>query len=382
MIYLDHNATSPLRPEAKLALATTVDALGNPSSVHVRGRRARQEIEKARASVADMAGARAEDVVFTSGGTEANALTLWGAVYGALEAEQRITRIFVSAVEHSSVTANAQAIAERVPGVRIAEISVTADGAVDVEALRVMLREGKGRTLVCVMAANNETGVLQPLDEVTKHVRAAGALLLVDAVQAAGKIPIAYDADYLTLSGHKLGALQGAGALILREGAPFAPLIAGGGQERNRRGGTENVVGIATFGAVASALGKADEDGNMTALRNRFEFELLRHWPDAVVFGARARRLCNTSNFAIPGIAAETALIALDLEGICASSGAACSSGKVRPSHVLKAMGVSDEQAVGALRMSFGWNSQENDVDAAIAALEQHVARARSRAAA
>jgi cysteine desulfurase len=382
MIYLDHNATSPLRPEAAAAVTRASEIGGNPSSVHARGRAARAVVEEAREAVAKLAGARAQDVIFTSGGTEANALALYGAVYGALEAEARITRIFVSAIEHPAVLANAAAIAERVAGVRMAEIPVTADGIVDVEALRVMLREGKGRTLVCVMAANNETGVVQPLDQIAKHVRDAGALLLVDAVQAAGKIPLAFDADYLVMSGHKIGALEGVGALIVKDGVPLSPLVAGGGQERGKRGGTQNLVGIASFGAAASVAATLGDMARQTALRDRFEPELMHRWPQTVVFGAKAPRLGNTSNFAIPGITAETALMALDLDGICVSSGAACSSGKVRASHVLTAMGVADDLASGAMRVSFGWNSKESDADAMLASLDKLVSRARSRAAA
>jgi cysteine desulfurase len=382
MIYLDHNATSPLRPEAAAAVTRASEIGGNPSSVHARGRAARAVVEEAREAVAKLAGARAQDVIFTSGGTEANALALYGAVYGALEAEARITRIFVSAIEHPAVLANAAAIAERVAGVRMAEIPVTADGIVDVEALRVMLREGKGRTLVCVMAANNETGVVQPLDQIAKHVRDAGALLLVDAVQAAGKIPLALDADYLVMSGHKIGALEGVGALIVKDGAPLSPLVAGGGQERGKRGGTQNLVGIASFGAAASVAATLGDMARQTALRDRFEPELMHRWPQTVVFGAKAPRLGNTSNFAIPGITAETALMALDLDGICVSSGAACSSGKVRASHVLTAMSIADDLASGAMRVSFGWNSKDTDADAMLASLDKLVSRVRPRVAA
>jgi cysteine desulfurase len=382
MIYLDHNATSPLRPEASAAVTRASEIGGNPSSVHARGRAARAMVEEAREAVAKLAGARAQDVIFTSGGTEASALALYGAVYGALEAEARITRIFVSAIEHPAVLANAAAIAERVAGIRVAEIPVTVDGIVDVEALRVMLREGKGRTLVCVMAANNETGVVQPLDQIAKHVRDAGALLLVDAVQAAGKIPLAFDADYLVMSGHKIGALEGVGALIVKEGAPLSPLVAGGGQERGKRGGTQNLVGIASFGAAASVAAALGDMARQTVMRDRFESEVTRRWPQTVVFGAKAPRLGNTSNFALPGVTAETALMALDLDGICVSSGAACSSGKVRASHVLTAMGVADAPASGAMRVSFGWNSKDTDADAMLASLDKLVSRARSRVAA
>ncbi len=356
---------------------------GNPSSVHGAGRAGRAVIEKAREAVAQLASARTEDVVFTSGGTEANALALWGAVYGALDAEARITRIFVSAIEHSSILANVEAIGARVSGVRVAAIPVTGEGVVDVEALRVMLREGKGRTLVAIQAANNETGVIQPLAAVATHVREAGALLLVDAVQAAGKIAvIAPTADYLTLSAHKIGGPQGVGALIANENAPFAPLIAGGGQERSRRSGTENVPGIAGFGAAAAVAASLGDVAKIAALQARFESEMTQHWPEAVVFGVSAPRLCNTSNFALPGIQAETALMALDLDGIMVSSGAACSSGKVRPSHVLKAMGIAEEIARCALRVSFGWSSSDEDVGAMLGALERFISRAHPRAAA
>ena len=382
MIYLDHNATSPLRPEALAAMTRAGTLGGNPSSVHAGGRGARAMVEEAREAVARLAGARPQDVVFTSGGTEANALALYGAVYGSLEAEARITRIFISAIEHPCVRANAKAIEERVAGVRVAEIPVTPDGVVDVEALRVMLREGKGRTLVCVMAVNNETGVIQPLDEIAKHVRAAGALLHVDAVQASGKTPLGFDADYVAISAHKIGGLKGAGALIVKEGAPLAPLIAGGGQERGKRGGTENVTGIASFGAAAKVAGSLEDIPRQTALRDRLESEIKRRWPDTVVFGAKVPRVGNTSNFAIPGLAAETALMALDLEGVCVSSGAACSSGKVHASHALTAMGVSDDLAHCALRISFGWSSRDADVDAALAAFDKLVARVKPRVAA
>jgi cysteine desulfurase len=379
--YLDHNATAPLRPEALEAATAALVLAGNASSVHGRGRAARAVIENARDAVAKLSGARAEDVTFTSGGTEANALALWGAVYGALDAEQRITRIFISAIEHSSVRINAETVAARMAGVRLAEIPVTPDGTVDTEALRVLLREGKGRALVAVMAANNETGVIQPLAEVARHARDSGALLMVDAVQAAGKTALAVDADYLTLSAHKLGGPQGSGAVVVRAGVPFAPLIAGGGHERGRRGGTENVPGIAGFGAAAIAA-LADDPARVAALRDGFETEMLRRWPDLVVFGVGSPRLCNTSNIGLPGVPAETAMMALDLDGVMVSSGAACSSGKVRPSHVLKAMRVSEELAASALRISFGWNSNGNDVGAILASLEKLSARARSRRAA
>jgi cysteine desulfurase len=370
-------ATSPLRDESRAAMEHALSIGGNPSSVHGQGRMALAAVERAREQVAALAGARAQDVIFTSGGTEANALALWGAVQGAAEAGARITRLFVSAVEHDSVMANAAALAERVPGLRLEIIPVTGDGVVDLQALRVLLREGKGRALVAVMAANNETGVIQPLAEVAALMKEHDGYLFVDAVQAAGKIAVDFDADYLSLSAHKIGGPQGVGALVVRENAPLAATILGGGQERGHRAGTENVAGIAGFGAAANIAPKMS-----SVLRERFETELKSAAPDAVIFGASAPRLPNTSNFALPGVAAETAVMALDLDGIMVSSGSACSSGKVRPSHVLGAMGVSDSLARCALRVSFGWNSSDADVDAALSSISHLVSRVKARAAA
>ncbi len=218
--------------------------------------------------------------------------------------------------------------------------------------------------------------------EIAALAKDAAALLLVDAVQSAGKLATdfaAMDADYLTLSAHKIGGPQGAGALVVRDGAPLAAFIVGGGQERGRRGGTENVSGIAGFGAACEIVRELRDVPRQGALRDRFERELVGRWPETIVFGANAPRLSNTSNFALPGITAETALMALDLDGVMVSSGAACSSARVRPSHVLKAMGVADEIARCALRVSFGWNSSEQDVDAALAALDRLVSRVRPR---
>ena len=351
---------------------------GNPSSVHGRGRAARAIVEEAREQVASLVHARTQDVIFTSGGTEANALALWGAVGGGAEAGERITRLFVSAIEHDSVLANAHAIAERSAGIRLTTIPVTTDGVVDLDALDNELREGKGRALIAVMAANNETGVIQPLAAISALAKEYKALLMVDAIQAAGKTEMDFSVgDYLSLSAHKIGGPQGVGALVVKESVPFAAQLLGGGQERGLRAGTENVAGIAGFGAAAAVA----KDVSNT-LRDAFEAQLLRVVPDAVIFGTNAPRLGNTSNFALPGIAAETALMALDLDGVMVSSGAACSSGKVKPSHVLKAMGAPDDLARSALRVSFGWNSTEADVDAVIASLAKLAQRVRAREAA
>ncbi|HEY4264926.1 MAG TPA: cysteine desulfurase family protein [Micropepsaceae bacterium] len=388
MVYLDHNANSPLRPLARGAMDDALGTSGNASSIHGAGRAARARIETAREQVARLADAPSTSLVFTSGGSEANALALKGMVAGALADEDRITRLFVSATEHDSVRANAAALAETVPGLKVSDIPVTPDGTIDLGTLRLALMQGKGRVLVAVMAANNETGVLQDIGKIAKLVKAEGgedALFHVDAVQAAGRTALSFnesDADTMTLSAHKLGGPQGAGALILKEGVPFVPLIAGGGQELRRRAGTENVAAIAGFGAAAvEAMDFSIAAATLQRLRDRFERALKGLAPDAVIFGGNASRLPNTSNFAIPGLAAETALIALDLDGVAISSGAACSSGKVWPSHVLSAMGVDEALARGGLRVSFGWNSREDDVDAAIASLRNLVARRAALAA-
>jgi cysteine desulfurase len=377
MHYLDHNATSPLRPESLSAVTHALGIGGNPSSIHANGRAARAIVEDGRERVAALAGAKPEQVIFTSGATESNNLALFGAVEGSLEGEDlknkggRITRIFVSAIEHSSVLATADRLAERFAGVRVARLPVTADGVLDLEALRVALREGKGRALVAVMAANNEIGTVQPIAQVSKLVREAGALLLVDAVPAAGKISIDFSpCDYMTLSAHKIGGPQGVGALLVAAGVPLAPQLVGGGQQKGMRAGTENLSGIAGFAAAAHAL----EDGEgervrIAHLRDHFEAALKAVVPETVFFGGGVDRLCSTSGFALPGLTAETALIGLDLDGVMMSSGSTCSSGKLSVSHVLTAMGVDEKLAACALRASFGWSSTMEDVNAAVRSL-------------
>lgn len=390
MHFCDHNATAPLRPLAREAVIAALAIGGNPSSVHAAGRAARAVAEEARAWVAGLVNANADDVIFTSGATESNALALAGAVEGAAitgdmvrgKGPVRITRLFVSAIEHSSVLKTAHHLAERSAGLRVDLIPVTADGVIDTEALRVMLREGKGRTLIAVMAANNETGVIQPLAEISRLAREANALLLVDAVTAAGKMDLDFSlCDYMTLSGHKLGGTQGAGALVIREGVPFAPQILGGGQQKGLRAGTENLSGIAAFGAAAKAvLNDGEERSRIAAIRDGFEKSLKAAIPGTVVFGEKAQRLSNTSNVAIPGLTGENIVIALDLDGVLVSSGSSCSSGKITPSHVLSAMGVAENLAGASLRVSFGWNSTQADADAVIASLLRLVNR-KARAA-
>jgi cysteine desulfurase len=333
------------------------DVVGNPSSVHAEGRIARRLIEEAREHVAALVGAEPRNVVFTSGGTEANML--------ALAPASARDRLLVSAIEHPSVLAGG-----RFPAAAVERLPVDADGEVVLEALERRLVALGGRALVSVMLANNETGVVQPVSQAARLVHAAGSLLHVDAVQGCGRIPFdinALKADLVTISGHKIGAPKGVGALVRRDASvPFpAPLITGGGQERGVRAGTENVAALAGFGAAATAAraSLAADGARMAALRDRLEEELRAATPEVIIFGAGTERLPNTTLFAVPGMKAETAVIAFDLEGIAVSSGAACSSGKVQPSHVLAAMGVSPSLARAAVRVSLGPTTAEFDLE-------------------
>jgi cysteine desulfurase len=366
--YFDWNATAPLRQEAADALRDALAVPGNPSSVHAEGRVARRLIERAREEVAALVGARAADVFFTSSGTEANMLALTPAIETADEKRFR-EKLLISAIEHSSVRTGG-----RFPRNAVVEIPVDADGRIDLEALKEILA-GAARPLVSIMLANNETGVVQPIADAAAVIHAAGGLLHVDAVQAVGRIPCAISAlgaDLMTLSAHKIGGPKGVGALVrAREDIHFPdPLIRGGGQERGLRAGTENVAGISAFGAAAMAARSqgAAEAGRMFELRNLLESGLKAVTPGVVVFGAAAERLPNTTLFTIAGMKAETAVIAFDLEGIAVSSGAACSSGTVQPSHVLAAMGVSPALTRGGVRVSLGWTTTETDVERCLAA--------------
>jgi cysteine desulfurase len=361
--YFDWNATTPMRPEAAAAMAQAMAVPGNPSSVHAEGRAARRLVERAREDVAALIGARGADVFFTASGTEANMLALTPAIETSNEKRPR-DRLVISAIEHSSVRAGGRFARDA-----IADVAVGADGRVNLAALKAAL-DGAARPLVSIMLANNETGVLQPIAEVAAIVHAANGLLHVDAVQAAGRIPVyigALGADIVTVSAHKIGGAKGAGALIRSSDDIHIadPLIRGGGQERGMRAGTENVAGIAAFGAAAAAAGSqaGAEAARMQTLRDTLEAGLKAIAPDAVIFAEGAERLPNTTLFSAPGLKAETAVIAFDLEGVAVSSGAACSSGKVQPSHVLAAMGVSPEFARGAVRASLGWSTAESDVE-------------------
>lgn len=358
-VYFDWNATAALRAEARSAMHDALAATGNASSVHAEGRAARGRVEAARTAVAALVGAEAKNVTFTSGATEANMLALhpFSGPAGARD------RLFVAATEHPSVLQGG-----RFPPEALEILPVDGDGLVDLQTLRSALARAE-RPLVSVMLANNETGVIQPIRAIADIVHAAGGVLHVDAVQGAGRIACdigALEADLMSLSAHKLGGPQGVGALIRRGDIQVgAPLITGGGQERGMRAGTENVAAIAGFGAAAAVASAAQEEdaARMTRLRDRLEVGIKAVTPQAVIFGAKAPRLPNTTLFAVPGLKAETAIIAFDLNGVAVSSGAACSSGRVQASSVLLAMGVDPVLARGGVRASLGWSTTEAQVD-------------------
>jgi cysteine desulfurase len=366
--YLDYNATAPLRPEARAAMVDALDVFGNPSSVHAEGRRARALIDDAREAVAALAGAKPAEVVFTSGATEAN---VW-----ALSAPW--TRIAVAGVEHDSVRVPAGEIAAA-RGTAVISLPVSGDGIVDTKGPAL-----DAGTLLVLQLANNETGVVQNVAEAAARAAEHGARVHTDAVQAPGRLAVDFAAlgvATLSLSAHKIGGPKGVGALVIRDGIALAPLLTGGGQERRRRGGTENVAGIAGFGAAArAALQELADAPRIARLRDRLEAGVLATTPDAIVIGSQAPRLPNTSAFALPGASAETLVIKLDLAGIAVSAGAACSSGKVGQSHVLTAMGLAPEIARSAIRVSLGAGTTEDDI-ATFAAQWRRINGGRSLAA-
>jgi cysteine desulfurase len=372
--YLDYNATAPLRPEVREAMVGALDTHGNPSSVHAEGRAARALIASARAKVARLAGAKPENVIFTSGGSEANALALAAQTGEAWHC-------YISAVEHPSVLAGRRFYREST-----SRIPVSGDGVIDLGVLAAELAKhhlGGWRPFVSLMAANNETGAIQPVAAAVEIVREAGGLLHTDAVQVAGRLPLdfsALGADMMTLSAHKIGGPKGVGALVLREGVPVEPLIKGGGQERRRRAGTENVAGIVGFGVAAElAAAEPDKAAELAALRDELEERALAVEPDTVVVSGRVARLPNTSCIAVPGTKDETLVIGLDLAGVAVSAGSACSSGKVEASHVLSAMGLSPELAQGAIRVSLGFGTVSADIERFIGAWSELIKRMRQR---
>lgn len=352
--YLDYNAEAPLKPAVAEAMAAASGRVGNPSSVHRFGRLARRALEDARAQVGALAGTGLTNVIFTSGGTEANNLALAGTAW---------RRRVVSAVEHDSVLAAAP---------DATTVAVGGDGVIDVAALEAALAADPAPALVSIMLANNETGVIQPVAAAAERAHAHGALLHCDAVQGVGRIPLSLHdlgADLMSLSAHKMGGPQGAGALVVRDGVDMSAMLHGGRQEAGRRAGSENVAALIGFGVAADLA--ADDLKNcerMSGLRDRIEAELTAAAPDARVLGDAAPRLANTTCITMPGVAAETQVMALDLAGVAVSSGAACSSGKVGPSHVLAAMAVEPAVAACAVRISLGWDSTEADADRLIEA--------------
>jgi cysteine desulfurase len=358
MHYLDANASEPLRPEAWAAMEAAFAVTGNPSSVHAAGRGARRMLEDAREQIAERFGARGQDVVFTSGGTEADSL--------AVHALREGRRVILCATEHDAIRAAAP---------DAAVLPVDREGVADLDILRSWLAEGSP-ALVCLMLANNETGTIQPVEAAAEICRSHGALLHVDGVQASGRIPVRFGAlgcHSLALSAHKLGGPTGVGALLLApELTAIAPLIAGGGQERGRRGGTPALAAIVGF-AAASIV--PTDQSRLAALRDRVEAAAVLH--GAIVSGGRAPRLANTTSLALPGARADTQVIAMDLEGIAVSAGAACSSGKVQTSHVLTAMGLG-RLAGEAIRVSLPWNVTSEAIDAFEAAYARMAARMRA----
>ena len=375
--YLDHNATAPLRPQARDAMAAAMDALaagGNPSSVHRAGRITRRIVEEARGDVAALVGAVPDEIVFTSGGTEANSLAILGTVASGV-----VERVIVFATEHASVIDTAAQ-----SGMDVSTLAVDGDGVADVSALSINLSADPRPALVCVMASNNETGVVQPVLQIAELVKEFGGRVHVDAVQHVGKLPLSplSSAHTMALSAHKIGGPQGIGALVIRGKGKVEPMMRGGGQELRRRAGTENVVGIAGFGAAAKLAAESQKQlQNIAPWRDELEGRTVKSAKaaghQAAVICPAAERLPNTSCVAFDGVKAETLLMALDLSGICVSSGSACSSGKVAPSHVLEAMGLSDSLAGGAIRISMGWNTTSEDIDRFCIALEQALKRIR-----
>ncbi len=355
-VYLDYNATAPLRPLARAAMVCALQDVGNASSVHGPGRLAKARIEAARTGLAAAVGAPAAQLIFTSGGTEANVLAL--GLAGELP-------VLVSAIEHDCVLANAPATAQRIP--------VLKSGIVDIAALARMLDRP---TFVSVMAANNESGVVQPIDEIALLVRKCGGALHVDAAQAFGKLDLSgCPADYITLSAHKMGGPQGVGALVIKTSVAPQPLQRGGGQEFGWRAGTENVAAIAGFVAALEAAPWQDEAAR---LRDMLE-DMLPH--DSVLIARETPRLCNTSLLWMPGVSASTQVMNFDIAGFALSAGAACSSGKVRQSHVLNAMGYGADVAGETVRVSLGWETNEAQVLAFVACWKAIYARLARKAA-
>ena len=357
-IYLDYNATAPIKPAVVDAVAEAMMLAGNPSSVHGFGRDVRKRIEDAREQIAALVDCAPAELVFTAGGTEANNTALRGAGRRAL---------IVSAIEHPAILRTAEAVAAEAVAAEYVVLPVDGNGVLDMAALDAALAAHGPQALVSIMLANNETGVIQPVAEIATRARAAGALVHCDAVQAPGRIPVSFaglGVDMMSVAAHKFAGPKGIGALVVRAGLDIAPLVTGGGQERGLRGGTENAAGIVGFGAAAALAGDdLARAGEIAALRDRMEARLRETEPDVVIFSEGAARLPNTSCLTMPGVQSETQVMGLDLAGVAVSAGSACSSGRVEPSHVLRALGADDAVGGCAIRVSMGWATTDDEIE-------------------
>lgn len=355
-IYLDYNATAPVYPEVIDAVSAALRDLGNSSSVHAEGRSVRGNIEDARDSVGKLVGLPSQSITFTSGGTEANATIVRG-----LAASGTVSETYCSAVEHPSVL-------EHIAPHR--HIAVNEDGQINLGKLEEAMAQQQAPFLMCVMLANNETGVIQPVREVSDLVHERGGLVLCDAVQCPGKVALDFDslgADFLSFSAHKIGGPQGVGCFVTNTDVALEPIMIGGGQEKRRRSGTENAPGIVGFGVAARITAERDDVERIGNLRDQLEVALLEARPNAYIFGQNAPRISNTTNVSIPGISSERQLIKMDLAGFSLSAGSACSSGKVSASHVLLAMGASEDMAQSAIRISIGTGTSWQDLEKFVA---------------
>lgn len=356
-VYLDHNATTPMRPEVRDLVITIMQGVGNASSVHGFGRAARKYVENARAQVADLCNVQSDQITFTSGATES--------INSVLHTYKE-RRVLISAIEHPAVLQSAPH-AEHIP--------VTQDGVIDMDAYEALLNDGEAPALVCLMLVNSETGVIQPVAEAAKMAHDKGALMFIDAVQGAGRLDLnmrKLGADYMALSAHKMAGPQGVGALITKAGIETPKFMLGGGQEKNCRAGTHNTAGIAGMGLAAQLAKKnLPHYDELTKLRDDMEARLRSMSNNLTIYGENAPRVGNTCNIGLSGIPAQTQLIALDLDGVAVSSGSACSSGAFKPSHVLTAMGANETRAKSALRISLGWNTTAADIDAFVSSYEK-----------
>jgi cysteine desulfurase len=358
-IYLDYNATAPIKTSVIEEMVEVMSEVGNASSVHSLGRKAKMRLENARAAIADMLNCRAAMISFTSGGTEANNMAFLSSQLKGRE----ITRLIVSAAEHDSFRGSYK----RFKG-EVLKLSLDENGLVSKTELKTILGDDGSHTLVSILYVNNETGVIQDIKSLTEITHEAGALFHTDAIQALGKIMVDYKelgVDMMSISSHKIGGPQGAGAFIAREALEVSPLISGGGQESGRRSGTENLAGIVGFAKAVSLVPQnLQKIKKLTAIRDDLEARIIEFAPDSKIFGKDSNRVGTVSNIMMPNVMSETQVIAFDLAGICISAGSACSSGKVKSSHVISQMGANETEASSTIRMSLGWDNTAQEVDA------------------